>query len=222
MRLSYVLIVIKARCDMKLFKEFIFSVAAGICIGIGGTAFLSIDEKIVGALFFTVGLFVIVTNGYNLFTGKVCYIFDNPPKYSALCALIWAGNFVGTFAVGSLIRLTRIAPSVVEKAESLCKTKLDDGILSVFILAVFCNMMIYIAVDGYKNIEHETGKYLALFLGVAGFILCSFEHCIANMFYFSTAGQWGYKTFLYLLIMTLGNVFGGVIFPLIKKINKKV
>lgn len=205
---------------MKLLKEFIFSVAAGICIGIGGTAFLSIDNKVIGALFFTVGLFVIVTNGYNLFTGKVCYVFDNPPKYVALCALIWAGNFVGTFLVGALIRLTRIADAVVPKAQGLCQAKTADGFLSIFILAVFCNIMIYIAVDGYKNIEHQVGKYLALFLGVAGFILCSFEHCIANMFYFSVGGAWNAEAFICLGIMTLGNAVGGVVFPLIKKVNK--
>ena len=205
---------------MKILKEFIFSVAAGICIGIGGTAFLSIENKVIGALFFTVGLFVIVTNGYNLFTGKVCYIFDNPPKYTALCALIWAGNFVGTYLTGTLVRLTRIADTVIPKAQNICDAKTNDGYLSLFILAVFCNIMIYIAVDGYKNIEHQVGKYLALFLGVAGFILCSFEHCIANMFYFSVGGAWGGEAFLCLLIMTLGNVLGGVVFPIIKRVNK--
>ena len=205
---------------MKILKEFIFSVAAGICIGIGGTAFLSIENKVIGALFFTVGLFVIVTNGYNLFTGKVCYIFDNPPKYTALCALIWAGNFAGTYLTGTLVRLTRIADTVVPKAQSICDAKTNDGYLSLFILAVFCNIMIYIAVDGYKNIEHQVGKYLALFLGVAGFILCSFEHCIANMFYFSVGGAWDGEAFLCLLIMTLGNVLGGVVFPIIKRVNK--
>lgn len=204
---------------MKMLKEFIYSVAAGICIGIGGTAFLSIENKVIGALFFTVGLFVIVTNGYNLFTGKVCYIFDNPPAYTALCALIWTGNLGGTFLTGTLVRLTRIADSVVPKAQGICAAKTADGFLSLFILAVFCNIMIYIAVDGYKNIEHQVGKYLALFLGVAGFILCSFEHCIANMYYFSVAGAWNTEAFACLGIMTLGNVAGGVVFPLIKRAN---
>lgn len=207
---------------MKLLKEFIFSVAAGICIGIGGTAFLSIENKVIGALFFTVGLFVIVTNGYNLFTGKVCYIFDNPPKYTLLCALIWAGNFAGTYLTGALVRLTRIADAVVPKAQGICQAKTSDGALSLFILAVFCNIMIYIAVDGYKNIEHQVGKYLALFLGVAGFILCSFEHCIANMYYFSVAGLWDGRAFACLGIMTFGNIIGGVVFPTIKKANKLI
>ena len=50
-------------------------------------------------------------------------------------------------------------------------------------LAVFCNVMIYIGVEGYRSNPHELGKYLALFFGVCVFILCGFEHCVANMYY---------------------------------------
>ena len=202
---------------MKLLKNFVLSVAAGVCIGLGGTAFLCIDNKVIGALFFTLGLFVIVTNGFNLFTGKVCYILDNPPQYMLLCVVIWLGNLAGTFSVGQLIRCTRIAADAVVKAQTICQTKLSDGMLSIFILAVFCNMMIFIAVDGYKNNPHQAGKYIGLFLGVAAFILCSFEHCIANMYYFTVAGMWGAEAFACLAVMTAGNIVGGVVLPLFQK-----
>ena len=54
-------------------KKFSSAVLAGICIGIGGCAFLSLESKLIGALFFTVGLFTICTFRLDLFTGKVCY-----------------------------------------------------------------------------------------------------------------------------------------------------
>lgn len=78
-----------------------------------------------------------------------------------------------------------------------------------------------IAVDGFKNNPHELGKYLALFFGVMVFILCGFEHCVANMYYFSIAGMWNGKALLWLLVMTAGNAVGGVIFPLAQKLNHK-
>ena len=206
---------------MKILKTFIRAAAAGLCIALGGTAFLCIDNKIVGALFFTLGLFVIVNNGFDLFTGKVCYLFDNPPSYILSCVVIWLGNFAGTFLSSQLILQTRIGQAVCAKAQALCDVKLSDSILSVFILAVFCNMMIFIAVDGFKNNPHHIGKYLSLFLGVAAFILCSYEHCIANMFYFSAAGAWSIRALGYLGIMTLGNTLGGLVLPLLKKaVNK--
>lgn len=206
---------------MKYIKAFILAILAGVCIAIGGTVFLSLDSKILGALFFTVGLFTICTQGLNMFTGKVCYVFDNDMSYTLALPVIWLGNLLGTWLTASLESLTRIGPALAEKAQSVCQTKLNDGPVSIFILAVLCNILIYIAVEGFKSNPHEVGKYLALVFGVVVFILCGFEHCVANMYYFSMAGVWSGKAFGYVLIMTLGNAVGGVIFPLARKFLSK-
>ena len=202
----------------KNINTFISGIMAGIAIALGGTVFLSVDNKIIGAVAFTVGLFCVCTMGLSLFTGKVCYALDNDKAYAANLIIIWLGNLAGTFLTAWVLSLTRIAPTISEKATALAETKLSDGLLSIFILAIFCNIMIYIAVDGFKNNPHELGKYLALFFGVVVFILCGFEHCIANMFYFSVAGAWGARTLLYVLVMTAGNAVGGLILPTLRKI----
>jgi formate/nitrite transporter FocA (FNT family) len=77
--------------------------------------------------------------------------------------------------------------------------------------------MIYIAVEGYRTIPHEVGKYLAILFGVTVFILCGFEHCVANMYYFTVGKAWSAKAALYILVMTLGNALGGVSIPLLRK-----
>lgn len=205
---------------MKKLKTFVFAVLAGVCIAIGGTVYLSVENKALGALLFTVGLFTICCFGLNLYTGKVCYVFDNPPSYLLDVALIWLGNLLGTWGAAKLLLATRIGAGLQANAAAVCAAKLGDGILSIFILAVFCNMLICIAVEGFKNNPHELGKYLALVFGVVVFILCGFEHCIANMFYFSVAEVWSAKTFGYLLVMTLGNAVGGVVFPLALRLKK--
>ena len=123
-------------------------------------------------------------------------------------------------SVGYAVRATRIA-GIAEKAAALCQTKLDDSLLSIFILSVFCNILMFIAVDGFKNNPHQLGKYIGIFMGVMVFILCGFEHCVANMLYFSVANVWSGKTFLYLIVMTLGNSCGGVIIPLCRKLKQK-
>ena len=46
------------------------------------------------------------------------------------------------------------------------------------------------------------------------FILCGFEHCIANMFYFSVARSWSFKTILYTFVMILGNSIGSILIAL--------
>lgn len=196
---------------------FLSGILAGICIGLGGTVFLSLDNRVLGALFFTVGLFTICTQGLHLYTGKVCYVFEKDLAYALDLIPIWLGNLAGTWLLAMAERCTRIAPALVEKAQGLCETKLGDGLGSIFLLAVFCNILIYIAVEGYNKNPHEMGKYLALFFGVMVFILSGFEHCVANMYYFSMAGMWSGKTLLYVLVMTLGNSVGGVILPVARR-----
>ena len=201
--------------------SFLYSVLGGVCIGIGGVVFLSCENKVVGAVFFCLGLFAICTFGFNLFTGKVGYIFEQPPAYTGFVLSVWLGNLIGTGIVGYAVRATRIAESIVPKAESLCQAKLDDSLMSIFILSVLCNILMFIAVDGFKNNPHEVGKYIGIFLGVTVFILCGFEHCVANMFYFSAANVWSGKALLYLLVMTLGNTCGGVIIPLCRMAKRR-
>ena len=96
--------------------------------------------------------------------------------------------------------------------------KLSEPLFGAFILAVFCNVMIYIGVEGYRSNPHELGKYLALFFGVCVFILCGFEHCVANMYYFTMGGAWSGRAVLYLLVMTVGNAAGGVAGPVTRKV----
>lgn len=198
---------------MNYKKIFVSAILAGCAIGFGGVVNLMLGG-IAGAMFFTVGLFVVCTMGLHLYTGKVCYVFQNDKAYALSIPVIWLGNLVGTVTVGSLIRLTRIGEAQIAAAQKLCEAKLTDDLVSIFILSALCNIFIYIGVEGFKNIPHEVGKYVALFLGVAVFILCGYEHCVANMFYFTAAGVWSVKSVVLLLWMTLGNAAGGVVFPL--------
>lgn len=203
---------------MKALTNFLNSVLAGVAIGIGGIVYLSVENRVIGAMFFSIGLFIICTFGLNLFTGKLCYIFDNKPSYIGFCLFVWLGNLLGAVLVGLAVRLTRIS-SISETAEAISNVKLNDSLLSVFILAIFCNILIYIAVYGYANNPHQLGKYLGIFMGITVFILAGFEHSIANMFYFTAAGVWSGKTVLYIVVISLGNTVGGVLFPLVKKLN---
>ena len=200
---------------MKQLRVFVLAVMAGVCIGIGGTASLSVENRIIGSLLFSVGLFTICTFGLALFTGRVCYAPQNGAAYALQLGIIWLGNLCGTFLTAFLEGFTRIGPALAERAAEICRTKLSDGLLSIFLLAVFCNMLIYIAVEGFRENPHPLGKYLALFFGVTVFVACGFEHCVANMYYFSIAGVWSGRTVLYLLVMTLGNAAGGMAMPLL-------
>lgn len=198
------------------------AILAGILIGIGGTIYLSLDNKIVGAFLFGIGLFVIVVRQLNLFTGKIGYLIGNKLSYFKLLGITLLGNFIGTFLVGFILRFTRIYTLINEKALTIINTKLDDNLISILILSIFCGLLMYLAVDGFKTTKEDIGKYAGVFLGVIVFILCGFEHCIANMYYFAVANVWSFKVLLYLLVMIVGNSLGSFIFPLLMKAKKNI
>ncbi len=205
----------------KYLATFVSAVLAGFCIGVGGNLFLALSPtaRPLAALLFSVGLFTICSFGFALFTGRACYLFDHRLSYLPELVVVWAGNLIGAWLMGALPQLTRLGASFTETAAALCQTKLDDGLLSLFVLGVMCNVLIYIAVEGYKNIPHPIGKYMALVLGVMVFILTGTEHSIADMYYFAAAGMlWSGKSLLCLVVISLGNVVGGVLIPLGRKL----
>ena len=196
---------------MKKLADFLYAIMAGAFIAMGGVVFLSLNNKIVGAFMFSLGLFAVCTLKYNLFTGKVGYLFCNDVKtYLPWCLMVWVGNLVGSIIVAELVRLTRVAPGIIEKSTKLVQVKADDSLISLFVLGIFCNIMVVHAVDQYLNNPHEIGKYLGIVMSIMVFILCGFEHCIADMFYIQMARMWNSQTIIALIVITLGNVLGGI------------
>ncbi len=203
---------------MKRTVIFLSAILAGVCVSFGGMAFLSLENRVIGAAAFTIGLFVICTFGFHLFTGKVCYALQNDRSYALNLPLIWIGNLIGTGLGAGCAGLTRAAPALREKAAALCQVKLNDGLFSLFLLGLLCNIFIYIAVEGYRSNPHEVGKYLSLFFGVMVFIFCGTEHCIADMFYFWMAGLWTGRAVLSIVVISLGNAVGGILFATLHRI----
>ena len=198
-------------------KNLILSIYSGLCIGLGGTVYLSCDNKILGSFLFGLGLFTILNFGFNLFTGKVGYFVNNKPSYWGFLGIVWLGNFIGTFLFAKMIAATRYGATLQAKANALCLVKDGDNIVSLLVLGIFCGMLMFIAADGYKNIENQVGKVVVVFLPVMVFILSGFEHCIADMFYFSLAGDFSALMLKSLIVITVGNSIGGGLIPLARR-----
>jgi formate/nitrite transporter FocA (FNT family) len=181
-----------------------------------------VGANVVGAFLFTIGLLVICIRGYNLFTGKVCRLVDEKPSYIFTLIVIWVGNFIGAILFGALYNLTSM--NIKDTAKAICEAKLDNSYLSLFVLAIVCNMLIFLAVDGYNKIKDPVGKYVIMFLGVSIFILAGTEHSVADMFFFSVSGvlyEKPVESILLILTVTAGNAVGGLFLPVVEKINKR-
>ncbi len=189
-------------------KDLIYGMAAGLLIGIGGTVYLSAENRVVGAVLFAVALICICAKGYSLYTGKVGYIAVSHKK-KELCDLLFCfiGNLIGTFIAGICVRLSQ--PALSEKAFSLCTAKIEQPLASALIRAVFCGILMYLAVSIYR----ERNTYIGILFCVPVFILSGFEHSIANLYYFFTAGYVSFRMVCYLLLVVFGNSVGGMLLP---------
>ena len=202
----------------------ISSILSGFCIVIGATAYLLLRETyyIAGTLLFGLGLFSIIHAKLYLYTGKVGYVLNNKPKYLLDLLVCLIGNFIGVVALASLLKLTRIGPTLTSTSLELVTTKQNDTWYSIFILSIMCGIMIYIAVKGHEKCPYNLGKVLFCFIAVSVFIVSGHEHCIANAAYYTFSGVFNLKAFFYFLLMIVGNAIGSIIVDLLLKVIYKL
>ena len=91
---------------MRTLKVFVLGILAGISIALGGCAFIackSIDMAWLGAVLFPVGLLLVCSFGFKLFTGQIGYVFEKKDKVFCLDLFIMClGNIVGAAVLGVL------------------------------------------------------------------------------------------------------------------------
>ena len=206
---------------MKYVKDCFSAVLAGIMISFGGGVYLACvaaDKSALGAVLFSLGLTVILMQGLLLFTGKTAYLLENKPSYILYLLTAWIGNICGCMLMGLLVSSAK--PALAQTAAKLCDAKLTQQWWQTIILGALCGILVYIAVDYFRSDDDKKSfpKYLLVFTCVPAFILCGFEHSIADMFYFAASGAlYSGSGILYILLVTVGNLVGAVAFHMLKK-----
>lgn len=195
----------------------ISSLLAGILISLGATVFLGIRQgghsfgfHIVGAVFFTLGLYIIIHWKLCLYTGKVGFVSDYKARFWLALLLCLTCNLIGAVGFPALIKMTRLYAQIETAAKPLVAAKLNDSPMSIFILSIMCGVMIYIAVKGHANFSYSLAKTIAVFLAIPTFIMCGFEHVIANAAYFTYAHVFSWKVVWYFVLMAVGNGIGSI------------
>lgn len=217
---------------MKYLKIFVSAFLAGCCIVFGATCFLVCAAqgnfllKLIGSFMFGIGLFTIIHFKFWLYTGKVGYALDNKPKYVLDLLTCLAGNLIGVILLSSILKSTYIInDNIISLCKNLVETKQNENWYEVLILGSLCGVMIYLAVEGHKKVEYPIGKVLFAFMPISLFILCGFEHVVANACYYTYAGVFNLKVLLWFILMAIGNAIGSILFDgslkLIKYIESK-
>ena len=197
------------------------AVLSGIMISVGGTVYLLCENKIIGSFLFSFGLFTIVQRGFALYTGKVGYIPENSPVYIIEVIVTLIGNAAGTAFAAIMLRQTKFSQALREKADICMTAKTGDTIVSQLILGAFCGMLMYLAVDNAKECTKRNADLSLVFgisIPVMIFIICGFNHSIADAFYMFMAGTFS-QDMSYILTVAAGNAIGGMLIPIVKKIT---
>lgn len=193
-------------------------IASGMLVGIGGTVYLSCENKVVGAVLFSVALLCICLLGIYLYTGKIGIFMENPDKKSALALPVGlGGNCIGAALTGVLTALAK--PTLIDAAQKACTAKLENGLWRGLIAAVFCGVLMYAAVKTYG----AKGTLVGIIFCIPTFILCGFEHSIADVYYFTVAsmrGAFDPMRVVFILVAVLGNTLGGWVLPVLARLAK--
>lgn len=152
------------------------SILAGIVIGIGGFAYLSVGG-VMGAILFSFGLLLVFLYGLFLFTGLAGAVPVR--KVGGLLAVL-AGNMVGAVLIALCARISPLPLSA--KAGEILLTHLNMGPWKCGIFAILCGFIVEACIYGTKS-----GTIVPTFVGVPIFILCGFPHCVADIFFYALA-----------------------------------
>jgi formate/nitrite transporter FocA (FNT family) len=227
---------------MKTLNAFLKGILAGFLIALGGIANLACICKggsgignLFGAMFFSIGLLCVCFLGANLYTGKIGFIIEERKIRFCIDTFIGLlGNVIGALLVGLLISLLGKDNFINSVDLSLVNGKIENfDILKTIISSAFCGILIYLGVYLFKKYENPGLKTLFIFLAVTVFVISGFDHCVANVFYFTDfalINGFNIKLVYLFLLNVLGNSLGSLLlYGIIKaidvvqvKVNKSV
>lgn len=228
------------KVKLSIWKMVILGAFAGIFIGFAGIASTTISAtvengsvaRLLSAAVFPAGMAMVLVAGSELFTGNNLIIISVLERKARLRDMlknwifVFLGNFIGAAFVAVMVVYGH-TPSLyggklAEKIVASGLSRVEQSFPEAFIRGILCNILVCIAVWAAFAAKKVSGKLLMSFWPVMLFVLCGFEHSIADIYfciagiltsaeYGISAGSLNIVSFLLknLLPVTLGNIVGG-------------
>ena len=175
------------------------SIVAGVLIGIGAYAYVSISNHILGSLIFSLGLISVFELQAHLFTGKIGGL--NKKNWKDLLWMLM-GNIIGILLV---VLIAAPKETIRETCLAITQAKLAKEWYIALLDALMCGVIIQLAV------ELKAKDPASTILCIICFILCGFEHCVANTFYFICDNVvYGWEI-VYFILYVFGNTVGAIL-----------
>lgn len=195
-----------------------FIAFAGVAASIGG----ALGGKLTSATIFPIGLTMVLLAGSELFTGNCLFLMPLLRRNITAGHMlrnwvaVYLGNLLGSVAVAFLVVQCGALDGIAEAAVAAAVTKAALPFGVALLRGVLCNFLVCLAVWMAFCAQSAGGKVVSLFGPIFLFVLCGFEHSVANMYYIPAGiflAENGEVTWLSLwrnlLPVTLGNMVGG-------------
>lgn len=224
-------------------RSFLLAMMAGLFIAMGAALMLVVksdsslgfaSSQILSGLVFSVGLFLVVVAGAELFTGNnLMAIGCLSGRYGAgrlvgSWLTVYAGNFFGSLILVLILTGANFAGlnggAVGVAAADVAASKASLSPMAAFCRGIMCNVLVCLAVWMSFAGRSVADKFLACVMPVMGFVASGYEHCVANMFFLpygllvQAFGQGGEAAAVSLVgacsnlpWVTLGNLVGGAV-----------
>lgn len=240
----------RGKAEKPFGRLFVLAVMAGLFIGLGAavcnTAVHSIADvstgKIISGLLFPFGLGMVMLMGAELFTGNVMIGISVLNRDTTLVrmlrnwGIVYFGNFVGAallaFACARFGQMGLSQGGLAAYTIKVAAAKCGLPFVNALVMGILCNILVCTGVLCSISAKDTTGRILGAYIPVAFFVICGFEHSVANMYYVPaglfalgvpeyaalaaqqginvSALTWGNFLLHNLLPVTIGNILGGL------------
>lgn len=241
----------RKKVEMSVLKTFILGILAGAFIAFGcvatNTSAHSLTDvstiRTVSGLLFPGGICLVILMGAELFTGNCLLSISVLDKKITVLQMLknWITAYLGNFAGSVLVafgcsgfgQMNYSGGGLAVYTIKLAVGKVSLPFVNALVLAFFCNVLVCFAVLCSLAAKDVFGRIMGTFLPIAFFVICGFEHCVANMYYVpagifashipvyaaaaAKAGldvsglTWGNFLTGNLLPVTIGNILGGTL-----------
>lgn len=189
------------KANSPLLKTILLGIFAGMFVGIGaqGSNFavhsienLGVAKTLAGTIF-PVGLMMIIIVGGQLFTGNCLLIMPILNKKLSIgkgiknLILVYVSNFFGAALLALLVstsgQFAMNHGAVGAYTIKVALGKVNVDFTQALISGILCNVIVCLAILMASKAKDMAGKCLTIFFAIWVFVISSFEHCVANMYY---------------------------------------
>ena len=231
------------KAAMPVLTMFALAVLAGAFIALGALFFTITMTKgatgqppafglmrLAGGITFSLGLILVVVGGAELFTGNNLIAMAwasgrvTTQQIMRNWGWVYLGNLVGAVGTAALVWLADVQSmsdgAVGEAMVQIARSKIGLDPVSTLARGVLCNVLVCLAVWLCMGARSVTDKILAILFPISAFVVCGFEHSVANMYFLpigivlaagGPAPLSALGALSNLTLVTIGNILGGTI-----------